>query len=461
MLIEAARKRGYRRASPAEQAGVRNVLDAGQGAPEGAGVVPAFAHGSLDGGGPHGGPRRVVVVNMPADGVDIEAPLPGEGTPKPVQQLKIPSRHTHIYRGEDPAGRLRPPGQRIVLPLRLCRHGVRRPCQWDPSCIQSERDTAQRGQASRQLVERSGHRPYGISLRGFSNHHPAGDLGGVRGHHLVGLASYGQAEAPLVAHNRSNRGTHLFIVSASGPQGVPARAWSCARSTRSSPLAIVWGVNTCSFDRAAGFYDATRGLPDDVREALADTLAPELKDRGICLEIGVGTGRIALPLHQRGVRLVGADVAPAMLERLVDNAGGRRPFPLLLADATHLPVQDGTVGAVVASHVLHLVANWQRALDEAFRVLGGHGALFVDFGGGVPAPWSSPAEQVLDRLGVSTVRPGTSLSRRRRQLPRPPRPCASSRPGGHDRPADARPGPRRLGAAVARLDLAVLGRKDA
>jgi ubiquinone/menaquinone biosynthesis C-methylase UbiE len=167
-------------------------------------------------------------------------------------------------------------------------------------------------------------------------------------------------------------------------------------------------VSTCSFDRAAGFYDATRGLPDDVRDALADTLAAELKDRGICLEIGVGTGRIALPLHQRGVRLAGADVARAMLERLVDNAGGRRPFPLSLADATHLPVRDGTIGAVLAGHVLHLLANWQGAVDEAFRVLQEHGALFVDFGGGVPAPWSKPAGQVLDRLGVSTVRPGTS-----------------------------------------------------
>ena len=145
----------------------------------------------------------------------------------------------------------------------------------------------------------------------------------------------------------------------------------------------------------------------------------------------------------------------------MDNAGGRRPFPLLLADATHLPIQDGTVGAVVASHVLHLVANWQVALDEAFRVLGGQGALFVDFGGGVPAPWSSPAEQVMDRLGVSTVRPGTSRPDDVASYLGHRAPCASTRPGGHDRPADARPGPRRLGAAVARLDLAILRRKDA
>jgi SAM-dependent methyltransferase len=167
-------------------------------------------------------------------------------------------------------------------------------------------------------------------------------------------------------------------------------------------------VSICSFDRAAGFYDATRGLPDDVRDTLADALAAELQGRGTCLEIGVGTGRIAIPLHQRGVRLVGADVAPAMLTRLVDNAGGSRPFPLVLGDATRLPVETGSVGAVLVSHVLHLLANWQVAVDEAVRVLGEGGALFVDLGGGVPAPWGKPSEQLMNRLGVSTLRPGTS-----------------------------------------------------
>ncbi len=49
-------------------------------------------------------------------------------------------------------------------------------------------------------------------------------------------------------------------------------------------------MNGVNFDRAAGYYDATRGLPDAVSDAITDVLADELNGRGLCLEIGVGTG---------------------------------------------------------------------------------------------------------------------------------------------------------------------------
>ena len=75
----------------------------------------------------------------------------------------------------------------------------------------------------------------------------------------------------------------------------------------------------------------------------------------------MGTGRIALPLHERGIRLAGADIAEAMLRRLVVNADGVLPFPLLLADATRLPLADGTFGSVLAVHVLHLIPAWRDA----------------------------------------------------------------------------------------------------
>lgn len=162
-----------------------------------------------------------------------------------------------------------------------------------------------------------------------------------------------------------------------------------------------------SFDRAAGYYDATRRLPEAVLEEVVEILLTELRGRR-CLEIGVGTGRIALPLHRRGVELLGADIARGMLERLVDKAG--TALPLLQADATRLPLAAASLDAVLASHVLHLIPEWRSAADEVMRVLGPGGVFLVDFGGGTAAPWSRPVQELLDRRGIRRVRPGANTA---------------------------------------------------
>src|SRR5438270_4345647 len=92
------------------------------------------------------------------------------------------------------------------------------------------------------------------------------------------------------------------------------------------------GINlmtgSISFEQAAGYYDQTRVSSPELDLAISSLLAPELEPRGLCLEIGVGTGRIALPLSRAGVRMVGIDLSPAMLSRLVDKAG-EDPFPVV------------------------------------------------------------------------------------------------------------------------------------
>jgi ubiquinone/menaquinone biosynthesis C-methylase UbiE len=167
-------------------------------------------------------------------------------------------------------------------------------------------------------------------------------------------------------------------------------------------------VTGLSFDRAADYYDATRGLPAETVAEIVDVLARELQRRRLSLEIGVGTGRIALPLHESGVRLIGADVSAPMLERLVANAGGRLPFPLVRADGTDLPLLDRSVDAVLASHVLHLIPEWTAVVDEALRVIRPGGELLVDFGGGPGAPWSEGTNAIFQRHGIDRVRPGVS-----------------------------------------------------
>jgi len=163
-----------------------------------------------------------------------------------------------------------------------------------------------------------------------------------------------------------------------------------------------------SFDRAAEYYDATRALPAEIAAALTELLTAELEGRGRSLEIGVGTGRIAIPLQARGLSLVGADISAAMLDRLVRNAGGTHPFPLLLADAGRMPLATASMGAVLASHVLHLLPDWRRAVDEALRVLGDGGVLLADFGVHPVAPWNEAAEAHFHRHGIERVRPGVS-----------------------------------------------------
>lgn len=134
-----------------------------------------------------------------------------------------------------------------------------------------------------------------------------------------------------------------------------------------------------SFDQAAGFYDRTRGLPEETVRAQTALLAAELAEAGRCLEIGVGTGRVALPLAETGLQVIGVDLSEPMLRRLRDKAAD--VVPVAVADATRLPFRDGTFGGVVACHVLHLVEAWRGVVMEAVRVLRPGGRLLVCQGG--------------------------------------------------------------------------------
>jgi ubiquinone/menaquinone biosynthesis C-methylase UbiE len=140
-------------------------------------------------------------------------------------------------------------------------------------------------------------------------------------------------------------------------------------------------VGSRSFDRAAPFYDRTRGLPAEATARVTELLAGELTGRGRCLEIGVGTGRIAWPLHEAGIVMAGIDLSRPMMSVLVEKAGRRVPFPLAQADATALPFPDHRFGAAIASHVFHLIPEWRRALSEVTRVVRPGGVFLSSRGG--------------------------------------------------------------------------------
>ena len=57
-------------------------------------------------------------------------------------------------------------------------------------------------------------------------------------------------------------------------------------------------------------------------EPVVDFLA-ELAGDGAALELGIGTGRIALPLSRRGVRVHGIELSPAMVDELQNQPGAK------------------------------------------------------------------------------------------------------------------------------------------
>lgn len=155
------------------------------------------------------------------------------------------------------------------------------------------------------------------------------------------------------------------------------------------------GSGSVGFDRAAEEYDRTRSLPEPTMRQVVEVLVQELGGRRT-LEIGVGTGRIGLALHERGVELVGVDLSAAMLAKLVAKAGGRAPFPLARADAVALPFRTDTFDAALAAHVLHLIPPWGQAVAELVRVVRPGGVVLVD-AGGWGAGW---IEEVNDRFAL-------------------------------------------------------------
>jgi len=137
-----------------------------------------------------------------------------------------------------------------------------------------------------------------------------------------------------------------------------------------------------AFDQAVPYYDKSRSIPDWVSRAVTDSIIElgQIDSPSRVLEIGIGTGRIALPLLRRGVGIVGIDLSLAMMTELQNKTIDQNFLVMLAqADANLLPFPDASFDCVYAVHVYHLVANWQKALREAWRVIKPGASFLVTF----------------------------------------------------------------------------------
>src|SRR5215471_17849743 len=86
----------------------------------------------------------------------------------------------------------------------------------------------------------------------------------------------------------------------------------------------------------ADVYDAEHANMSPPEAQLG--LLAELAGGGRALELGIGTGRIAIPLAARGVDVVGLDASPSMVRQMRAKPGGA--LAVTMGDMASVPV-DG------------------------------------------------------------------------------------------------------------------------
>jgi ubiquinone/menaquinone biosynthesis C-methylase UbiE len=177
------------------------------------------------------------------------------------------------------------------------------------------------------------------------------------------------------------------------------------------------------FDQAAKYYDQTRADPEWVMKAMADTFLRVTNADGSSkiLEVGIGTGRIALNLLERDLNILGVDLSLEMMRELhLKFDGPHAPLRLAQMDGEQIALADETFDVVYAVHVYHLIPNWRKAIDEAYRVLKPGGKLLISYH---YRNSNSPNRKIRAKFGelaqthgYSTKRPGARDTELRAEL---------------------------------------------
>jgi ubiquinone/menaquinone biosynthesis C-methylase UbiE len=136
-----------------------------------------------------------------------------------------------------------------------------------------------------------------------------------------------------------------------------------------------------AYDGVARFYDLTYSDSNDdlgLYQGFAERCGSPI------LEVGCGTGRVALPLAEAGYRVTGVDLSPAMLAIARQKAdtmklGGR--LALVEADARQLSLPERYSLAVIASNSFGLFltyADQSGVLQSIRKILKPRGLLVFD-----------------------------------------------------------------------------------
>jgi len=135
------------------------------------------------------------------------------------------------------------------------------------------------------------------------------------------------------------------------------------------------------FSANASIYDRRHGasLALDIARELASI--GRLPPGGSALDIGAGTGRVAIAFATLGYKPVALEPALPMLNELRSKAPDST-MHAVAGEAERLPFSVHSFDGVILARVLYLMYDWQAVLREANAILKPGGCLFHEWGNG-------------------------------------------------------------------------------
>jgi SAM-dependent methyltransferase len=160
-------------------------------------------------------------------------------------------------------------------------------------------------------------------------------------------------------------------------------------------------------ERVAERYDESSAdmFEPAVVDPIVDFLA-DLAGSGAALELGIGTGRIALPLAQRGIRVRGIDLSEAMVARLRGKPGAEE-IEVTMGDFATTRVEGTFSVAYLVFNTIHNLTTQDEQV-ACFQNVAAHlepGGCFV-IEVGVPQLQRLPPGETIRAFDVSETHLG-------------------------------------------------------
>ena len=133
------------------------------------------------------------------------------------------------------------------------------------------------------------------------------------------------------------------------------------------------------WDKFAGKYDPFMKRVKPTYDLLIKRIHKYLDSSKDVLEIATGTGIIALEIAQNSKQVYGCDISPEMIKIAVEklNAAKLHNVEFKVQDAYHLTYKQESFDVVIASNVLHVMLNPEKALSSIYDVLKSNGILIA------------------------------------------------------------------------------------